>query len=112
MSKVIFDVNKTYIKKSKRILKAQIMLDIQVAKDSNFYCPQANGDLIKSVLDSKYGSGKLVWDEKYAATQYYSKPNKSHDMNPNARMRWFEEAKSVNKKSWEKLSNDTYHNRA
>ena len=110
--KVDFDVNAISQKIQNNIAKCQIKLDSQVLKDSNYYCPVApvnGGTLQKSaILNSKLGSGKLVWQTPYAIEQYYSKPNKSHDKNPNASMKWFEVAKSKNAKNWEKLVNDEY----
>ena len=81
--------------------RAQLMLDQQVAKDSNYYCPEDEGGLHKSVLPSAAtGRGLLEWNEEYARPQYYGLPNKSLDENPNARMKWFEAAKAVCKKKW------------
>jgi len=93
----------------KRTMDAQRALDVQVIKDSNYYCPEADGTLKRSALKSQPGSGVVKWDEKYAARQYYELPNKSKDANPNARMEWFEEAKATKKESWEKLANAEYH---
>ena len=85
--------------------RAQFKLDQQVAKDSNYYCPEDVGSLQKSVLPSaQSGAGVLVWDEKYARAQYYGLPGKSLDKNPNARMRWFEHAKAAFKAKWIRLA--------
>ena len=81
--------------------RAQFRLDQQVAKDSNYFCPQDVGSLQKSVLPSvQSGDGLLEWNEPYAKAQYYGLPNKSKDKNPNARMKWFEHAKTLWKKKW------------
>lgn len=106
---VDFDVNTVDAKIKARIGRCQAVLDAQALKDSNRYCPMDTGTLQKSaIISSKLGSGKLVWNTPYAQDQYYGKPNKSHQKNPNATMKWFEVAKSKNIKTWEKLVNDEY----
>jgi len=109
MNKVDFNVNKILADKQKRIEKAQFAVDVQVVKDSNFYAPEMDGTLKKSALKSKYGSGQISWDVPYAEEQYYGKPNKSKDKNPNARMKWFEEAKAQKKESWIRIANGKYN---
>ena len=94
--------------------RAQFLLDQQVAKDSNYYCPEDlgySGGLMGSVEPSATeGKGVLVWNEPYAAAQYYDLPNKSKDKNPNARMKWFEAAKAVCKKKWERVAQRGFTN--
>jgi hypothetical protein len=91
--------------------KAQFMLDQQVAKDSNYYAPEDVGTLQDSVLlYSRFGSGQLTWNTEYARKQYYELENKSKDKNPNARMKWFEVAKSEKKDDWVKVANYAYSN--
>ena len=107
--KVELDVNKVSARIGQRISKAQFLLDQQVAKDSNLYCPEDVGTLQDSVLPSANGKGELVWNEPYAKKQYYELPDKSKDKNPRAVMKWFEAAKSVFLKRWEKLANDRYN---
>lgn len=90
--------------------RAQIALDNQVLKDSNYYCPQDTGNLRKSaILSSVLGSGLITWRTPYARAQYYGLPNKSLIPNPNARVKWFEVAKSKNLKNWEKIANDEFN---
>lgn len=85
--------------------KVQPALDIQVLKDSNVYAPHDVGHLINSgVRGTKPGKGKVIWDIIYAAKQYFTKNNKSKDVNPNATDRWFEVAKKRKKKQWVKLA--------
>ena len=89
--------------------KAQKVLDAQVLKDSNYYCPMYTGMLQKSgILHTVLGSGRVIWQTPYAHEQYYMHPNKSHQHNPNATMRWFETAKAVKQKQWEQLVNAVY----
>ncbi len=109
MSKVDFNTREVGDSLRRGIDKVQVALDVQIAKDSNYYCPVADGTLRSSVLRSDFGSGKLVWDTDYAEKQYYGYPNKSTDVNPNARMQWFEEAKAQKKKEWEALANEKFN---
>jgi hypothetical protein len=93
----------------KKLEIAQKKLDSQVMVDSNFYCPQRDGDLQRSVLSSKIGSGLLTWRAEYAREQYYGRPNKSKDKNPYASMKWFEVAKVNKLKQWEALVQREYN---
>ncbi|MDC7224199.1 MAG: minor capsid protein [Spirochaetales bacterium] len=89
--------------------KVQFELDSQILKDSNLYCPQAEGFLQDSAINSSdLGSGELVWNAPYAKNQYYNLPNKSKDKNPRASMKWFEVAKSKNRKKWLSLAQKEY----
>lgn len=106
--KINFDPKGVQNRIASQTHRNQFLLDQQVAKDSNYYCPRAGGDLQGSVLPSAAeGKGLLVWNEKYAARQYYDLPNKNtkEDGNPNARMKWFEVAKRACRKKWEKVAN-------
>jgi hypothetical protein len=81
--------------------QAQTALDVQVVKDSNYFCPVDEGTLQRSALTaSRFGSGEVQWDIPYAHAQYWGLPNKSKDINPNARMKWFEEANTLYAKDW------------
>lgn len=107
--KLDFDPNKTLDKVQRNVKLCQKALDIQVIKDSNYYCPLDTSMLQKSALvHTVIGSGEVVWQTPYAKEQYYGKPNKSHQKNPNAMMKWFEVAKAKCFKNWEKLVNDEY----
>lgn len=89
-----------------KIEKSQLALDTQVAKDSNYFCPEDTGTLQRSVLTgSKLGSGVLNWDQEYAKPLYYGEGFKfSKDRNPNASAKWFERAKAQYKRAWEALA--------
>lgn len=81
--------------------QAQAALDVQIVKDSNYFCPMAEGTLQASALTaSEIGKGRVLWATPYARAQYYGLPNKSKDKNPNARMKWFEEAKARQRENW------------
>ena len=71
----------------------------------------------KSVLDSKLGSGLLIWDIEYARRHYYlddemTKRKKSPDdikyTTIGTGYKWFERAKVVKLKEWEALANREY----
>ena len=105
---VKIDTRKILSKHEKRRATAQGALDIEVLKDSNFYCPQDTGTLLNSGKITP-GGGQIQWVTEYARAQYYESPNKSKDRNPNARMKWFESAKKNNKDKWVRIANAKYH---
>lgn len=91
-------------KLTKKLKGAQGPLDLQVAKDSNFYVPVDTHNLEDSVQRSPFGSGRVVWDTPYAAKVYYgTEMHFSKDQNPNARALWFEEAKATKAGEWADL---------
>jgi len=97
-----FDINKLVAREQVLINKNQNKLDYQILKDSNRFCPNDVGTLQTSGKVDK--PGEIVWDMSYAKKQYYEYPNKSKDKNANARMKWFEEAKSLFLKDWLKIA--------
>lgn len=82
--------------------KAQVALDEQVLKDSNYFIPKDTGQLEdSSIIASRIGEGELIWDTKYARRVYYGVDINFHrDMNPNAQALWFEAAKSRFLSAW------------
>lgn len=106
MDSVSFDTLKCARRLEGVIERRQKILDQQVADDSNYYAPHAEGDLKESViLSSKMGSGVLVWGVSYAHEQYYKHEFKAKDKNINARWKWFDFAKSVRLKEWLTIAN-------
>ena len=90
----------------KDVSTKQAKLDAQVLKDSNFYAPMDTGTLIKSgIIHTVLGSGLVQWETPYVREQYYERPEKSHQKNPSASMKWFEVAKSKRLKNWKRLIN-------
>jgi hypothetical protein len=87
---------------SKQLVFSQAALDEQVLKDSNYFCPLQEGTLQASgVLSTKLGSGIVIWDTPYAHRLYWHPEyNFSLDRNPNARGKWFEEAKARHLPEW------------
>jgi hypothetical protein len=104
--RIEFDVSRVLSRLQVPIARSQIALDMQVIKDSNYYCPEDRGDLQDSaILGYNEGKpGEVSWNTSYAREQYYQKPNKSHDKNPNATMKWFEEAKAARVDDWERVA--------
>lgn len=85
--------------------KAQVILDEQVRKDSNFYAPMDTSNLIGSSTRAST-TGNIVWDVPYARRLYYNPQyNFSKDRNPYAQGLWFEVAKSKHLKDWLKIIN-------
>lgn len=89
--------------------RVQTVLDQEVAKDSNVYCPEDQGDLKDSVYLSRMGSGILTWDQVYAKRLYHGLDfNFSKDKNPNASPKWFERAKKVRLRHWLEVAQYEY----
>lgn len=87
-----------------KINTAQEKLDAQIIKDSNYYCPLKTGTLQKSaIINTKIGSGLIVWKTPYARSQYYGNFDHSKQANPNATAKWFESAKAQKLKQWLEL---------
>ena len=104
------DIGKIETRLSERIRRTQKELDAQVMKDSNYFIPKRDGDLERSVLQSRLGEGFLVWDSVYARRLYYGVLfNFSKDVNPNARSKWFENAKYTRLSEWERIANEEYN---
>lgn len=93
-------------KVDKAVSAAQVALDQQVLKDSNFFIPFDTGELMRSSLrHSKIGEGLIVWNTPYARRLYYNPQyNFSKDVNPNAQGLWFEAAKAKHYHEWVKLA--------
>ena len=102
-----FDASRVKASKMARVERAQKALDIQILKDSNYYCPDRSGTLMRSGGIAS-GGGAVVWDMPYARKQYHDFPNKSKDKNPNASVKWFEMAKAVMLKLWLEVANNEY----
>jgi len=105
---VITKINPNHISKKliKNMEKLQPILNIQVVKDSNVYCPKAEGTLQTSASDGNMNGKTVEWRTKYAHNLYYGVDyNFSKDVNPLARAKWFHEAKAKHKKDWIALLN-------
>ena len=91
-----------------KIQQQQKYFDALVLQDSNFFCPIKTGTLQKSaIINSRIGTGEIVWRTDYARQQYYG-VNFGHSkkLNPNACAKWFEAAKARWLKKWVRFVNE------
>ena len=65
MVKVDFDKTKVKAKIASNMNRAQLALSVQVLKDSNYYCPDAEGTLMRSGRVEDSGTA-VSWDTPYA----------------------------------------------
>lgn len=85
----------------------QKYFDALVLQDSNFFCPIKTGTLQKSaIINSRLGSGELVWKTPYARRQYYEYSKPPYQPNPNACGKWFEAAKARWLEKWVRFVNE------
>lgn len=91
-----------------KIKRVQPYLDSMVLQDSNYFCPIETSVLQKSaIINTKLGSGFLVWQTPYAHAQYYGERfDHSKQRNPNACARWFEAAKARWHEKWVRFVHD------
>ena len=65
--------------------QVQAPLDALIMADSNYFCPIKTGTLHKSaIINSRLGSGELVWRTPYARRLYYEYEQPAHHANPTA----------------------------
>ena len=87
--------------------QVQAPLDSLILQDSNYFCPIKTGTLQKSaIINSRIGSGKLVWRTPYARRQYYEYSKPPYQPNPNACGKWFEAAKARWLEKWVRFVNE------
>ena len=87
--------------------QVQAPLDALILQDSNFFCPIKTGTLQKSaIINSRLGSGELVWKTPYARRQYYDYHKPPYQPNPNACGKWFEAAKARWLEKWVRFVNE------
>ena len=90
-----------------KIQQQQKYFDALVLQDSNFFCPIKTGTLQKSaIINSRLGSGELVWKTPYARRQYYEYSKPPYQPNPNACGKWFEAAKARWLEKWVRFVNE------
>ena len=113
MSGLTFNVKST-LKESEiksdiedKIQQQQKYFDALILQDSNFFCPIKTGTLQKSaIINSRIGSGELVWRTPYARRQYYEYSKPPYQPNPNACGKWFEAAKARWLEKWVRFVNE------
>ena len=87
--------------------QVQAPLDALIMADSNYFCPIKTGTLQKSaIINSRLGSGELVWKTPYARRQYYEYSKPPYQPNPNACGKWFEAAKARWLEKWVRFVNE------
>ncbi len=87
--------------------QVQAPLDALILSDSNYFCPLKTGTLQKSaIINSRIGSGELVWRTPYARRLYYEYEKPAHQANPNACSKWFEAAKARFYDKWVRFVNE------
>ena len=87
--------------------QVQAPLDALIMADSNYFCPIKTGTLQKSaIINSRLGSGELVWKTPYARRQYYEYSKPPYQPNPNACGKWFEAAKARWFEKWVRFVNE------
>ena len=90
-----------------KIQQQQKYFDALVLQDSNFFCPIKTETLQKSaIINSRIGSGELVWRTPYARRQYYEYSKPPYQPNPNACGKWFEAAKARWLEKWVRFVNE------
>ena len=92
-----------------RAKRTQAPLDALILQDSNFFCPIKTGKLQQSaIINSRIGSGLLVWRTPYARRQYYEYSKPPYQPNPNACGKWFEAAKARWRGKWVRFANERF----
>lgn len=75
----------------------------EVLNDCNQYCKQDTGTLIaSSYIHSKLDEGLLIWQTPYARRQYWAIETAYTDVNPGARWKWAEYAKTKHLDQWQR----------
>ena len=91
----------------RKIQQQQKYFDALILQDSNYFCPIKTGTLQKSaIINSRIGSGELVWRTPYARRQYYEYSKPPYQPNPNACGKWFEAAKARWLEKWVRFVNE------
>ena len=113
MSGVIFNANTAIDtaaianKYNTKIKQIQAPLDSLIMADSNYFCPLKTGKLQQSaIINSRIGSGVLIWRTPYARKQYYDYHKPPYQPNPNACGKWVEAAKARWFEKWVRFVNE------
>lgn len=90
--------------------QVQAPLDALIMADSNYFCPLKTGKLQQSaIINSRIGSGVLIWRTPYARRQYYDYHKPPYQPNPNACGKWVEAAKARWLEKWVRFVNERIH---
>lgn len=83
--------------------KGLALLTEQILNDANEYVKVDKHPLEMSALTHSIPKdGRIVWQTPYARRQYWEIRTAHTDVNPKATWRWFEVAKSVKMRTWER----------
>ena len=114
MSGLTFNV-KTTLKETgiksgieRKIQQQQKYFDALVLQDSNYFIPIKTHTMeASSQINTRLGTGEIVWRTDYARLQYYG-VNFDHSkrLNPNACAKWFEAAKARWLEKWVRFVNE------
>lgn len=92
-----------------RMQSTQQALDAAVLSDSNYFIPIKTGTMEKSSqINTRIGTGEIVWRTPYVRRQYYDYHKPPYQPNPNACGKWFEAAKARWLDKWVKFVNDRF----
>lgn len=106
-TKIVLDEAAIKARYEADLKKAQAPLDAMVLQDSNYFVPLKTGTLQKSgIINTRIGSGEVIWRTPYARRLYYEYTKPAHQANPNACAKWFEAAKARWLDKWVKLVNE------
>ena len=83
--------------------KALPMLTEEILNDCNQYCKEDTGALIaSSMTHSDFKRGIMKWVTPYARRQYWAIETAYTDVNPGARWKWAEYAKTKHLDQWQR----------
>lgn len=88
--------------------RTQREFDAMVLADSNYFIPIKTHVMEgSSILNTKIGTGEIVWRTPYVRRQYYGVNfDHSKQLNPNACAKWFEAAKARWLEKWVRFINE------
>ncbi|MCQ2486127.1 MAG: minor capsid protein [Clostridia bacterium] len=90
-----------------KIQQQQKYFDALVLQDSNYFIPIKTGTMEKSSqINTRLGTGEIVWRTPYARRQYYDYHKPPYQPNPNACGKWFEAAKARWLEKWVRFINE------
>ena len=90
-----------------KIQQQQKYFDALVLQDSNYFIPIKTGTMEKSSqINTRLGTGEVVWRTPYARRQYYDYHKPPYQPNPNACGKWFEAAKARWLEKWVRFVNE------
>ncbi len=90
-----------------KIQQQQKYFDALVLQDSNYFIPIKTHTMeASSQINTRLGTGEIVWRTPYARRQYYDYHKPPYQPNPNACGRWFEAAKARWLDKWVRFINE------